>query len=103
MTCRSTLGPFLNNLQRATLSLLGRPHLQKRPDGVDGRPLFADDLADVGGMHAQFINGQALLIDWSDVDCIRPVYQAFDYVFQKGLHKTKPALRGGGSGSRSNR
>src|SRR3989442_12548181 len=100
MTRHSTFGPFLNNLQRATLALLGRAHLQQRPDGVDGRSLFADDLADVGGMHAQFINGYALLIDWNDVDRIGPVHQAFDDVFEEGLHKAKLALggRGGGGG-----
>src|SRR5438034_376867 len=99
MTCQSTLGPFLNNLQRATLALLGRAHLQQRPDGVDGRPLFADDFADVGGMHAQFINGYALLLDWNDVDRIGPIHQAFDDVFEEGLHRAKPASGGGRSGS----
>src|SRR5205809_4652773 len=98
MTCHSTFGPFLNNLQRATLALLGRAHLQQRPDGVDGRPLFADDFADVGRMHAQFINGYALLLDWNDVDRIGPVHQAFDDVFEEGLHKAKPASGGGGGG-----
>src|SRR5205809_7344578 len=98
MTCHSTFGPFLNNLQRATLALLGRAHLQQRPDGVDGRPLFADDFADVGRMHAQFINGYALLLNWNDVDRIGPVHQAFDDVFEEGLHKANSALGGGGSG-----
>src|SRR5205809_4771947 len=99
MTCHSTFGPFLNNLQRATLALLGRAHLQQRPDGVDGRPLFADDFADVGRMHAQFINGYALLLDWNDVDRIGPIHQAFDDVFEEGLHKAKPASGGSRSGS----
>src|SRR2546422_11465932 len=98
MSCHSTFGPFLNNLQRATLVLLGRAHLQQRPDGVDGRPLFANDFADVGGMHAQFINGYALLLDWNDVDRIGPIHQAFNDVFEEGLHKAKPASGGGGSG-----
>src|SRR6266516_7261716 len=98
MSCHSTFGPFLNNLQRATLALLGRAHLQQRPDGVDRRPLFADDFADVGGMHAQFINGYALLLDWNDVDGIGPVHQAFDDVFEEGLHKAKSALGGDGGG-----
>src|SRR6266699_1663090 len=97
MSCHSTFGPFLNNLQRATLALLGRANLQQRPDGVDRRPLFADDFADVGGMHAQFINGYALLLDWSDVDRIGPIHQAFDDVFEEGLHKAKPALGRGDS------
>src|SRR5438552_11113888 len=98
MTCHSTFGPFLNNLQRAALALLGRADLQQRPNGVDRRPLFADDFADVGGMHAQFINCYALLLDWNDVDRIGPIHQAFNDVFEEGLHKAKPALGGGGSG-----
>src|SRR6266516_1150531 len=98
MTGHTTFGPFLNNLQRATLAFLGRAHLQQRPDGVDGRPLFADDFADVGGMHAQFINGYALLLNWNDVDGIGPVHQAFDDVFEEGLHKAKSALGGDGGG-----
>src|SRR5262249_46658579 len=87
--CPSTFGPFLDNLQRAALALPGRAHLQQRPDRVDRRALFADDLADIRGMHAPFINGHALLTDRSDVEGIGPIHQALDHVFKEGLHRSK--------------
>src|SRR5438552_5179592 len=98
MSCHSTFRSFLNNLQRAALSLFRRAHLQQGPDGVNGRPLFADDLADIRGVHAQFMNGHTFLLDRSHVDRVGPIHQAFDDVFEEGLHWAYPASGGSGSG-----
>src|SRR5438045_1417578 len=59
----SFLGSFLDDFQRATLPFSGRAHLEQRTYRVDRCALFADNLADVRRMDAQFINGHAFALD----------------------------------------
>src|SRR6185437_13221658 len=79
--------PVLDNLHRATHSLLRAARQQQRPDRVDRHPLPANDLADVLRIQPQFINRRPLALDRGDRHRVRVLHQPFNDILEKGLHK----------------
>jgi hypothetical protein len=78
---------FINYFQGATKATLGAADEQQSANGVDGGTLATDDFAHVGGMDPEFVNGETVVIDRGDSDCIRAVHQALNHVIEKGFHR----------------
>jgi hypothetical protein len=78
---------FINYFYGTTKSALGAANQDQRTDGVDRGALATDDLAHVGRVNAQFVNGGAVTFGRGDGHRIRAVNQPFNYIVQKGFHK----------------
>src|SRR2546422_9972317 len=75
---RLTFRPFFDDFEAAALSLFRAAHLQQGADGVNRRALFADDLADIGGMEAQLVNRRAFALHRGNGHRVRTVHQTLD-------------------------
>src|SRR5580765_6760759 len=79
--------PVLDNLQGAAHAFAGAAGSQERANRIDGHPLPADHPSHVTRAEAQFINGQAVALHWSDRHLVRMFHESLDHEFQESLHK----------------